>query len=76
VALWELGHPLPLTAWLDRHWRLAARTHALHLAGVGDARQEVREEGDIAWHLRRVCTPEELADLTRRGAWPRSGGHG
>jgi hypothetical protein len=74
VALWEVGRPVPLRVWLDRHWRLAARMHALHLSGVGSPTDDVREEGGIAWHLRRVCTPDEIATLTRRGAWPRPGG--
>lgn len=71
VALWELDQPLPLTTWLDRHWRVAARMHAVHLASVGDHAEEVRDVGGMAWHLRRVCTPEEITALQRRGDWPR-----
>jgi hypothetical protein len=55
--------PLPIDLWLPPDLALAPEIAYRTLAGVGDPRREHWEFGDVALHLRRACTPEEIAAL-------------
>jgi hypothetical protein len=65
------GQPRWLAEWSPHHRATMASLQQRTLRGVGDPGQEVYEDGGIAWHLRRCCTPEELTVLTKRKLWPR-----
>lgn len=58
-----IGGPLPMARWTPRDAAKARELAYLALRGVGDSKQEHWEYGDIALHLRRACTPEEIAGL-------------
>lgn len=55
--------PFPIELWLPPDVAAAPLLAHHALQGVGDPTREHWEYGAVALHLRRACTPEEIAAL-------------
>lgn len=58
-----LPAPLPVRRWNPKQREEVRRLAVGALAGVGDLTRRFWETGHVAVHLRRPCTPAEVAQL-------------